>query len=442
MTSAPGDGARAGEGDVKNGDSHAVTPAGLTGWTTLGSGDRRPLAGFDRRLGARIADWALTGLVTYLLWRAFASGDRGWFATLFFLALIFWLVGVLYEVTLTSISGRTVGKMLFGAKVVRADNGKTPGWWKSFVRHLLLNVLNHLPVLGNLATMLIYLSPAFSNTLQGLHDRAAATVVINTRPRGGGEPDPAAADGPLPGAASHAPAAMTGLVVLGNREQRRLAGLGRRLSARVIDFIVMLAVAALLLILWFTRSLNTIQTVIQDSLNELTASLQTAIDSLGDLGDISDLDSVGDTLRSLWDSARSLWNLFVQALNDVLSAFLSALRQLLTTIIWIIVIAVLYQIVLIALWGWTVGKLAVGIRVVRVNDGRAPGWVKSIVRYIVINLPFLSWLVQMSPLFYDSRQGWHDRAASTIVIRRPRRKPKTKPDPDSAGSPKGETNDG
>lgn len=414
---------------MKNGDSHAVTPAGLTGWTTLGTGDRRPLAGFDRRLGARIADWALTGLVTYLLWRAFASGDRGWFATLFFLALIFWLVGVLYEVTLTSISGQTVGKMLFGAKVVRADNGKTPGWWKSFTRHLLLNVLNHLPVLGNLATLLIYLSPAFSNTLQGLHDRAAATVVINTRPRGGGEPDPAEDDGPLPGAASHAPAAMTGLVVLGNREQRRLAGLGRRFSARIIDFVVMSAVAALLLILWFTRSLNTIQTVIQDALNEVTASLQTAIDSLGGLSDISDLDSTGDALRSLWDTARSLWDLFVQALNDVLSAFLSALRQLLTTIIWIIIIAILYQIVLIALWGWTVGKLAVGIRVVRVNDGRAPGWVKSIVRYLIINLPFLSWLVTMSPLFYDSRQGWHDRAASTIAIRRPRRKPKPNPDP-------------
>lgn len=419
-----------------------VTPAGLTGWTTLGSGDRRPLAGFDRRLGARVADWALTGLVTYLLWRALAPGDGGWFATLFYLALIFWLVGVLYEVTLTAISGRTVGKMLFGAKVVRADNGKAPGWWKAFVRHLLLNVPNLLPALGNLSALFIYLSPVFSNTLQGLHDRAASTVVVNTRPRGGGEPDPGAENAAFAGAASHAPAAMTGLVVLGNREQRRLAGLGRRLSARIIDLVVMLAVAALLLILWFTRSLNMIQEVIQDALNELTASLQTAIDSLDDLGDTWDLDSAWDALASLWDSVRRLWDLFVQSVNDVLSAFLTALRQLLTTIIWIIVIAVLYQIVLIALWGRTVGKLLVGIRVVRVNDGRSPGWVKSIIRYLVINLPFLAWLVQMSPIFYDSRQGWHDRAASTIVIRR--RRPTPKPDPappETTDLPKGETND-
>lgn len=419
-----------------------VIPAGLTGWTTLGSGDRRPLAGFDRRLGARVADWALTGLVTYLLWRAFAPGDGDWFATLFFLALIFWLVGVLYEVTLTALSGRTVGKMLFGAKVVRADNGKAPGWWRAFARHLLLNVWNLLPVLGNLAALFVYLSPVFSNTLQGLHDRAASTVVINTRPRGGGEPDPEEAS--LAGAASHAPAAMTGQVVLGNRERRRLAGLGRRFSARIIDFIVMLAVAALLLILWFTRSLDMIQTVIEDALNELTASLQTAIDSLGDLSDTWDLDSAWDALASLWDSVRSLWDLFVQSVNDVLAAFLTALRQLLTTIIWIIVIAVLYQIVLIAVWGRTIGKLLVGIRVVRVNDGRSPGWVKSIVRYLIINLPFLAWLVQMSPVFYDSRQGWHDRAASTIVIRRHRQKSKPAPapaPPETADLPKGEDND-
>ena len=400
------------------GSSRPIVPAGLTGWTTLGNGDRRPLAGFDRRLGARAVDWALAGLVTYLLWRAFAAGDRGWFAALFFLALIFWLVGVLYEVTLTALSGQTVGKMLFGAKVVRADNGRAPGWWRSFARHLTLNVLNHLPVLGNLAALFIHLSPAFSNTLQGLHDRAAATVVINTRPRSGEEPD-----GESLGAASHAPAAMTGAVVLGNLQQRRLAGLGRRLSARAIDFALMLLVAALLLVLWFTRSLNNIQTVIQDALDQLSASLQNAVDSLGGMGDIGEAASASDALRSLWDSVQQLWNLFVQSVNDVLSAFLTALRQLLATIVWIIIIAILYQIVMIALLGWTVGKLAVGIRVARVDDGRAPGFVKSIIRYLVINLPFLSWLVQLSPVFYDSRQGWHDRAASTIVVRRPKRNP-------------------
>ena len=400
------------------GSSHPIVPAGLTGWTTLGNGDRRPLAGFDRRLGARAVDWALTGLVTYLLWRAFAAGDRGWFAALFFLALIFWLVGVLYEVTLTALSGQTVGKMLFGAKVVRADNGRAPGWWRSFTRHLTLNVLNHLPVLGNLAALFIHLSPAFSNTLQGLHDRAAATVVINTRPKSGEEPG-----GESFGAASHAPAAMTGAVVLGDLQQRRLAGLGRRLSARAIDFALMLLVAALLLVLWFTRSLNNIQTVIQDALDQLSASLQNAVDSLGGMGDIREAASAGDALRSLWDSVQQLWSLFVQSVNDVLSAFLTALRQLLATIVWIIIIAILYQIVMIALLGWTVGKLAVGIRVARVDDGRAPGFVKSVIRYLVINLPFLSWLVQLSPVFYDSRQGWHDRAASTIVVRRPKRNP-------------------
>lgn len=418
------------------GSSRPIVPAGLTGWTTLGNGDRRPLAGFDRRLGARAVDWALAGLVAYLLWRAFAAGDRGWFAALFFLALIFWLVGVLYEVTLTALSGQTVGKMLFGAKVVRADNGRAPGWWRSFARHLTLNVLNHLPVLGNLAALLIHLSPAFSNTLQGLHDRAAATVVINTRPKSGEEPD-----GESFGAASHAPAAMTGAVVLGDRQQRRLAGLGRRLSARAIDFALMLLVAALLLVLWFTRSLNNIQTVIQDALDQLSASLQNAVDSLGGMGDVREAASAGDALRSLWDSVQQLWNLFVQSVNDVLSAFLTALRQLLATIVWIIIIAILYQIVMIALLGWTVGKLAVGIRVARVDDGRVPGFVKSVIRYLVINLPFLSWLVQLSPVFYDSRQGWHDRAASTIVVRRPKRNPADRDQRTISKSEEGKSND-
>ena len=381
----------------------------MTGWVTLGNGQQRALAGFDRRLGARIIDWILIGIATYLLWLAFSSRISGWFAVLFFLALFCLILGIAYEVVLTALFGRTLGKLAVGAKVVRVDDGRAPGWGRSLGRYLTLNLANLIPVLGNAVTLFVYLSPVFSELLQGLHDKAAATVVINVRHK---------QDAPAEyGSGDEGRLSAAGKVVLSNGEEHKLAGFGRRLSARILDFIILMIAAVLLLILWFTRSVDLIQQVIQDALQQLTSSLESTVGGLGDIDLTGGADSIWDTLRSLWDSVQQLWQLFVQAVNDVVSAFVSAMRRLFTTLIGIVIGAVLYEIVLIALLGRTLGKMIVRAKVVRADDGRVPGWVNSIIRYLTLRVPLLSTLIKLSPAFYDSRRGWHDRAASTVVIR-------------------------
>jgi uncharacterized RDD family membrane protein YckC len=85
----------------------------------------------------------------------------------------------------------------------------------------------------------------------------------------------------------------------------------------------------------------------------------------------------------------------------------------------------LYEIVPIALWGRTPGKVVVGTRVVGMDDGRVPGWKRSLLRWA---LPALAWrikvvgwvlpLVLRGTLVTDPlRQGVHDKLAGTIVVK-------------------------
>jgi uncharacterized RDD family membrane protein YckC len=82
-------------------------------------------------------------------------------------------------------------------------------------------------------------------------------------------------------------------------------------------------------------------------------------------------------------------------------------------------------VILIALKGATLGKMAVGIRVVRVVDGQVPGWGPSFARWgMAIGIGIVTCglgtlLVDISPFFDSSgnNQGWHDKVAKTVVIR-------------------------
>ncbi|MEV6163721.1 RDD family protein [Streptomyces sp. NPDC052052] len=95
---------------------------------------------------------------------------------------------------------------------------------------------------------------------------------------------------------------------------------------------------------------------------------------------------------------------------------------------WIAVIAgfsLLYEWLMISFVGATVGKLAVGLRVVKENTGQNPGIGAGFIRYIIpIVGAFLCYigavLVYLSPFFDNSGklQGWHDRAAGTLVIKK------------------------
>jgi uncharacterized RDD family membrane protein YckC len=87
-------------------------------------------------------------------------------------------------------------------------------------------------------------------------------------------------------------------------------------------------------------------------------------------------------------------------------------------------ISIFYEVGFIAIRGATLGKQATGVRVVRSDNGQVPGWGPSFVRWIIPTAAnfvcgLLSLLVYISPFFDNTHrnQGWHDKAASTFVIR-------------------------
>ena len=94
------------------------------------------------------------------------------------------------------------------------------------------------------------------------------------------------------------------------------------------------------------------------------------------------------------------------------------------------VTASLYNIVGVALWGRTAGKLAMGIQVVSPNTQGAPGWRRAVARILVPAAGALAGLtpfthpaqdvwalaVYATALTNPRRQGLHDLAAGTMVI--------------------------
>lgn len=94
-----------------------------------------------------------------------------------------------------------------------------------------------------------------------------------------------------------------------------------------------------------------------------------------------------------------------------------------------------YVVVGTALFGRTIGKWAVGTVVVAHRTGASPGWLRSVLRWLVVSwfslaslaLPDLPAGVEIAafgvllltylPVLWDREgRGWHDRAADTMVV--------------------------
>ena len=91
-----------------------------------------------------------------------------------------------------------------------------------------------------------------------------------------------------------------------------------------------------------------------------------------------------------------------------------------------VVVAVIYETLAVALFGTTLGKWALGLRVVRYADGRRPDTGRAAQRALLPNafaavpLFFVAigqWVVYGSSAFHPLRRGWHDRYAGTLVVR-------------------------
>lgn len=99
-------------------------------------------------------------------------------------------------------------------------------------------------------------------------------------------------------------------------------------------------------------------------------------------------------------------------------------------VIWWVMVLIwfLYETASVALWGRTLGKRIAGIRVVNAQTGAIPGWGKAIGRWAVPGIPAaqnfiwpigaLWWILCNVSLTWDRvYQGWHDKAAGTLVIK-------------------------
>jgi uncharacterized RDD family membrane protein YckC len=65
--------------------------------------------------------------------------------------------------------------------------------------------------------------------------------------------------------------------------------------------------------------------------------------------------------------------------------------------------------------------MLLGLRVARESDGSAPGLGRSFLRYIGYFVSGLALGIGFLWVAFDSRkQGWHDKIAGTVVIRRSR----------------------
>ncbi|MFF4649488.1 RDD family protein [Streptomyces sp. NPDC001380] len=107
------------------------------------------------------------------------------------------------------------------------------------------------------------------------------------------------------------------------------------------------------------------------------------------------------------------------------SASMGVLGVTMVLMLVIFVLQLCYEWLMVAFAGATLGKRMVGLRVVNETTGQNPGLGSSFVRFII---PIVGWalcylpglLVWLSPFFDNSgrQQGWHDKAAHTLVIRK------------------------
>ncbi|MFD3731533.1 RDD family protein [Streptomyces sp. NPDC058632] len=167
-------------------------PYGGGGGSPYGPGPGDPLAGMPpladsgRRTLARIIDMILVGLVVWLLTWPFGvseynvNGDEVNVGKSFTQSLVAAVLYIAYDTFMTSRSGQTLGKKWLKLRVADLANGSTPSVQTSLIRALVLWV----PFAFCCACVWTVIAGGWSffdkPYKQGLHDKAAKTVVVST----------------------------------------------------------------------------------------------------------------------------------------------------------------------------------------------------------------------------------------------------------------------
>jgi uncharacterized RDD family membrane protein YckC len=85
---------------------------------------------------------------------------------------------LLYKTLMIGWFARTVGKIAAGTRVVRQVDGGRVGWFAATQRALVPVVATGVPEVGWILGPIVYGWAFFSPLRQGVHDRAAGTVVV------------------------------------------------------------------------------------------------------------------------------------------------------------------------------------------------------------------------------------------------------------------------
>ncbi|MCY4435533.1 MAG: RDD family protein [bacterium] len=162
-------------------------------WARTTSGQTVLLATAGARLGARLIDFtfmvvfwiALIFPIAFAIEALDFRGDESWPGTSIYWLIIgpIFLVGLLYEVTMISAGGRTLGKIATGIHVIRKDNGDRPGPIRSIRRWAIPGLLLLIPFVGWLATLFCRLSLTWGKERRGWHDMVGGTLVVVRQPR-------------------------------------------------------------------------------------------------------------------------------------------------------------------------------------------------------------------------------------------------------------------
>lgn len=143
-----------------------------------------PLADSGKRTLARIIDMVLVYIVVALLVWAFrvdqytVDADKIEFGKTLGREIITAVLYVAYDTILIARNGQTLGKKWLGMRVANLDDGATPSWQSSLVRALVLWI----PFAFCCACVWTAIAGGWSYFdkpyKQGLHDKAAKTVVV------------------------------------------------------------------------------------------------------------------------------------------------------------------------------------------------------------------------------------------------------------------------
>ncbi len=145
-----------------------AVPAGLT------------LAPIVRRFAGLLLDQILVAApaVVVIFALGFTPSDEVTSKSLLMFNIGVTSVAFVYETLMIARFGRTVGKIAFGTRVVRLDDGGRPGWSESAMRALVPLSLGAIPRVGVFLGVLVYSLAMWNPLRQGLHDKAAGTLVV------------------------------------------------------------------------------------------------------------------------------------------------------------------------------------------------------------------------------------------------------------------------